>query len=386
MKRLEKLQNKGRKTGPPGGMAPIRRRDFKMAKKDKEYKIKRGQLDGAPGRFSHARLTVCSLLCVAAAFVLAYFWQYGTPGAIVPADVPAAGQQEQQASSQPPQSPAAPSGQPSSRQGGDTLAVPPASRPIAESAPESAAPVQQSQADERVLVVGGEASQVSSAQEVGGEKKDFSVAYQVKASEAVDDGYFSDALFVGDSITTGIELYGAMSGAAVVASTGINPSTILSKPAIRDEAGNLHTVLETMSGYQPEKIYVLLGANGVGWISQDTFIDYYAQLLEQIEKQHPGALIYVQSIFPVTTEKALSENGIYANERIDSYNEAIMELCKKKGLPYLNVAEALRGPDGALPADASTDGIHIIPEYYRRWFDYLKTHTVPSKQQEREKG
>ena len=103
---------------------------------------------------------------------------------------------------------------------------------------------------------------------------------------------------------------------------------------------------------------------------------YYAQLIDSIEKQHPDALLYVQSIFPVTAQKALGENGIYSNERIDSYNTALMELCQKRGLPYLNVAEALRGPDGALPAEASGDGIHIIPDYYRRWFDYLKTHTV----------
>lgn len=346
-----------------------------MAKRIKEYKIKRGQLNDTSGGISHIWMTVGSLLCIAAAFVLAYFWQYGLPGAAVFASASSGEQEEMPADSAPSlqQDPAIAVS--SALQEEKKTAAPISSAAVQEDSGESA--VQEPLAEQsEPLVVGGESLQASSVQEVGGTAKDFSVAYQVEASEPVEDSYFEDALFVGDSITTGIEIYGAMSGAVVVASTGINPSTILSKPAIRDKEGNLHTVLETMDQYEPKKIYVLLGANGVGWIKQEAFIGYYEELLGEIKKQHPDALLYVQSIFPVTAEKALSENGIYSNERIDSYNAAIMELCQKKGLPYLNVAEALRGTDGALPAEASTDGIHIIPDYYRKWFDYLKTHTV----------
>jgi hypothetical protein len=363
-----------------------RRRDFKMAKKNKAYKIKRGQLNDTSGGIPHIFMTVGSLLCIAAAFALAYFWQYGLPDRALTAHISSGGQYSSLAESDSSQKSAA---SPAPSLQGEEEAASAVFAARGEDSYESAGRELSSLAElseppaesHEPLVVGGESSQVSSAQEVGGAQKDFSVPYQVRTSEAVEDAYFDDALFVGDSITTGIEIYGVMSGAAVVASTGINPSTILSKPAIRDREGNLHTVLETMGEYQPKKIYVLLGANGVGWIKQDDFIDYYEQLLEQIERQHPQALIYVQSIFPVTAEKALSENGIYANERIDSYNAALMELCEKRGLPYLNVAEALRGPDGALPAEASTDGIHIIPDYYRKWFDYLKSHTVrPEKE------
>lgn len=347
------------------------------------------------GGTSHVRLMVSSLLCIAAAFMLAYFWQYGAPGADKPVLAEASLSENPEDSSLPDGEDAAPPAEAKSDpedlpvasvQEAAALVVPQPglARKEENSAglpPESAA----SSGGGKALVVGGGPAQADSPQEVGGEARDFSAPYQVKASEPVDDAYFDDALFVGDSITTGIEIYGTMSGAAVVASTGINPSTILSKPAIRDAQGNLHTILETMSGYQPKKIYVLLGANGVGWIAKDSFIGYYEELLGQIEAQHPGALVYVQSIFPVTAEKSLSENGIYANDRIDAYNRALMELCEKKGLPYLNVAEALRGPDGALPAEASTDGIHIIPDYYRKWFDYLKTHTVrPEPEQGKE--
>ena len=96
--------------------------------------------------------------------------------------------------------------------------------------------------------------------------------------------------------------------------------------------------------------------------------------------------IFIQSILPVTMEKSLSENGIYANGKIDRYNRALMEYCKKKGLPFVNVAEALKGADGALPADASSDGMHFGPSYYEKWFDYLRSHTLKGeKEGERKK-
>lgn len=206
---------------------------------------------------------------------------------------------------------------------------------------------------------------------------DWSVRYQVPEADDAGEDYFRDTLFIGDSITTGIPLYRAMSGAQTVAATGINPDTILTKPVIRDADGNLQTVLEAMSVLTPKKIFVQLGANGIAWIDKETFIERYRTLIEAIRAQHPDASLGVQSIFPVTKEKSLSENGAYANEKIDAYNNALMELCETEGIAYLNVAEAFKEADGALAPGASADGIHIGPRYYEIWARYLRTHPLP---------
>lgn len=260
-----------------------------------------------------------------------------------------------------------------------------ASKGAEESGQESASSSSQESTGAIVVPAGGEAQKPSSSGEAP-QRPDFSLPYQVAASGAVDDSYFDDAMFVGDSITSGISLYSVMSGATVVASTGINPTTILTKPAIRDQEGELHTILETMSAYAPAKIYIMLGANGVGWLSQEQFLSYYGGFVDAVAAQHPKAQIFIQSILPVTMEKSLSENGIYANEKVDRYNRALMEYSKKKGLPFVNVAEALKGADGALPADASSDGMHFGPSYYEKWFDYLRSHTLErEKEGERKK-
>jgi len=50
---------------------------------------------------------------------------------------------------------------------------------------------------------------------------------------------------------------------------------------------------------------------------------------------------------------------------------------KEKQVYYLNVAECMKDENGMLPDAASpADGMHFGPEYYNKWFDYLKQHTV----------
>lgn len=81
----------------------------------------------------------------------------------------------------------------------------------------------------------------------------------VPESPRVRSDYFDDAMFVGDSITTGIELYEVMSNATVVAATGINLDNIMTKKVIELEGQEL-TIPEAMTHYHPKKIYIMLGA------------------------------------------------------------------------------------------------------------------------------
>ena len=49
----------------------------------------------------------------------------------------------------------------------------------------------------------------------------------------------------------------------------------------------------------------------------------------------------------------------------------------EKEVYYLNVAECMKDENGMLPDEASpADGMHFGPDYYSKWFEYLKRHTV----------
>lgn len=190
----------------------------------------------------------------------------------------------------------------------------------------------------------------------------------------VDNSFFSSAMFVGDSITTGIDLYSIIKGSPVVAYTGINTNTVLSRKVIKTSQGKI-TFLQQMAKYNPKHIYIMMGINGIAFQSKANLISGYSQFVDKVKKQHPNAIIYLQSILPVTAKKQ-SKDSRFANSKINDYNAAIANLAKQKGVYYLNVAEAFKDGNGNLPAAASSDGIHFGPAYYKRWIEYLKTHTV----------
>ncbi len=190
----------------------------------------------------------------------------------------------------------------------------------------------------------------------------------------VDNSFFSSAMFVGDSITTGIDLYSIIKGAPVVAYTGINTNTVLSRQVIKTSQGKV-TFLKQMAKYNPKHIYIMMGINGIAFQSKSNLISGYSAFVDKVKAQHPNAIIYLQSILPVTAKKQNNDSR-FANSKINDYNAAIANLAKEKGIYYLNVAEAFKDGSGNLPAAASSDGIHFGPAYYRRWIEYLKTHTV----------
>ena len=195
----------------------------------------------------------------------------------------------------------------------------------------------------------------------------------VPASDWVSSDYFNDAVFVGDSISTGIELYGVMDGTTVLAGTGANLSSIYTEPYVKQEDGSRIAIMDGLKQAQFRKVYILLGGNEVRDVEKSRFIERYSSFLDDVRELQPDALIYVQSILPVTR----NNNYNMDNNRIDEFNQALLTLCGEKQVYYLNVAECMKDENGMLPDAASpADGMHFGPEYYNKWFDYLKQHTV----------
>lgn len=199
----------------------------------------------------------------------------------------------------------------------------------------------------------------------------------VPASDPVDSSYFDDAIFIGDSISTGIPLYHIADNAAVVAVTGINPDNINYKKCVDIGEEERVTVLEAAATHGARsKVYIMLGDNGIGYEKQ-SFISSYRLFVDSVKKLYPDAVIYLQSMTPVVEGYVNQFDPTMNNDKIDEYNRAIMELAEQESVYYLDVGSALKNKNGALPDEASpVDGLHFSAEYYQKWFDYLKTHTV----------
>ncbi len=201
-----------------------------------------------------------------------------------------------------------------------------------------------------------------------------SAALVPNSGSSVGDEYFDDAAFVGDSITEGIKLYEVMTNATVVAARGINLDNVFTDDQIRTAQGN-STVMGALEAAEPKKIYIMFGANGVGWFTEQHFTDVYTKFVKAVKEQHPDSQIYLQSILPVTQEFDDSREDI-SNDKINRYNELVVEIAEEQEVHYLDVASAFKDEKGCLPEDSNGDGMHFGNKYYQKWFDYLKSHTA----------
>lgn len=199
-------------------------------------------------------------------------------------------------------------------------------------------------------------------------------ASTVPKKNPVEDGYFNDAVFIGDSRIDDFGIFSGLSKTRFYAATGLNVDSIFKKEIVKIN-GEKYTVPDALKKEKFKKVYVKLGINELGWEYPDIFIKDYINLLNTIKKTQPDAVVYVMGIINVS-EKKSNADAVVNNKRIAEYNALIYQMTLEQGVHYLNVNEVLTDENGYLYADASTDGIHPNKKYCQVWLDFLKTHTV----------
>lgn len=196
----------------------------------------------------------------------------------------------------------------------------------------------------------------------------------IPETKAVDDDYFSDAVFIGNSLAEGFMLYSKLSTPDFFATKSISVVNIYTQKAVNIGGGEYITIMDALARKSYGKVYILLGLNEMGY-GIDEIVRRYSGLIDDIRKLQPGAEIYLQSLTPVTKEQSDS-GSIFNNDSINKLNEDLKQLAADKKLHFVYIYESLANSEGCLPSEASNDGIHPYSKYYIQWKDYLKTHTV----------
>lgn len=190
----------------------------------------------------------------------------------------------------------------------------------------------------------------------------------------VDETYYDDACFIGDSRSEGLMQYSGPAKATYYVYKGLTVDAAFTKAFISDN-GSKVTVVEALKHHKFGKVYIMLGINELGWQYSSIFYDKYSKLIDTVKSSQPNAKIFVQSIFPVTA--ARSAQGDYVNnQKIQEYDTLIQKICAEKELYYLDIGKALLDASGNLPDDAAYDGVHLKKPYCDKWRTYLDTHTV----------
>ena len=206
---------------------------------------------------------------------------------------------------------------------------------------------------------------------------DFRLAAQ-PASPAVERSSFSDVSFLGDSLTQGMQLYDTgLPNAHFCAYKGVGPNAVVNGTSCKRADGVKEVPMEALAAQQPTELYVLLGTNVLNRDGDySSFLTYYRLMLDMLTQSLPNTTIYVQSVTPVRPEVRQTHPGLY-RDRLCAINNELAAITLEKGCSFLNLWEALADDNGDLKAEyAQKDGIHIKPEGYTAWVDYLCTHRV----------
>lgn len=193
----------------------------------------------------------------------------------------------------------------------------------------------------------------------------------------VEDDYFADAVFIGDSRTVGMYEYGGLEEIAkFYASTGLTVYKLFESPVVevpgQKEKLNIEQALKENSF---SKIYFMIGINEMGTGTVESFAEKYSEAVEHMKELQPDAIIYLQGIMKVTTERS-GQGDYITNEGIEARNSEIAKLADNVRVYYLDVNPLICDESGGMEPSYTFDGVHLKAQYISIWKDFLKNHAV----------
>lgn len=201
----------------------------------------------------------------------------------------------------------------------------------------------------------------------------------LKESSKANDNYVENTVFIGDSLSVGLRAFKILPDINILAAGSIDPYHAVRDRLIMLPTAEKVTIPEACGYYKPLRAVITLGTNSVSWRKPEDFINLYSELIDRILENSPDTQIIIQSIPPVS-EAYEAKGSKITNKLINSFNEHLALLCRHRGIPFLNTAEALKDERGYLAEKyQSGDGLHLNKSAYNIWIEYFMTHPIDTK-------
>lgn len=193
-----------------------------------------------------------------------------------------------------------------------------------------------------------------------------SSAASTTAPTDFEASFFDDALFIGDSITTGLYLYGYLDQSLVYAKLGLAPSTAL------DSEIDGETIDSKIKANKPGKIYIMLGTNSVGYADGDYLAACMGELVNHLSKVSK-AKVYVLSIPPITDYAEADYDNALTTSAINEYNSTLESVINGTKAKFLDLHSVLTAPNGYYYEEYhEMDGIHFMGSTYQVMLSFLE--------------
>lgn len=180
---------------------------------------------------------------------------------------------------------------------------------------------------------------------------------------AEDYAFLHDTVFVGDSICSGLRVYGILPDDNVVAKGCVAARNIFEYQF--ECRGSELSAPYALSVLKPRYVVFSMGMNDVNMTSPEVYCQNYDYVLKTIRSVLPDSMFFVASVTPITADSVFS-----TNQKIDKLNQTIREHLYGTSTGFVDVTSGLKSWNGGLnPIYNGGDGVHLAPAAY---YVYLK--------------
>lgn len=198
----------------------------------------------------------------------------------------------------------------------------------------------------------------------------------------VYDAYYNDVVFVGDSITQGLQIYvdyqrsldnPVLGDARFLAAQSYHIHDVYNPDGAKmNYRGQSMPMPDCLAAMEAQRVFIMLGLNDWAATDVDNCIAKYKKAIEKIREVNPDIEIVVELCTPITQEGQTSH---LHNEGMVAFNEALMALCDEMDISYVDVSTFLKDENGALKAEYSSDNyVHMNHAGLAIWVDALREH------------
>ena len=172
-----------------------------------------------------------------------------------------------------------------------------------------------------------------------------------EAVEFTKKDYYSDSVFMGDSVISGIESYGYLNN--VVGN-------------VNATSGKLESYVSEAMKSNPSKVFIMVGHNDAnyGTIKEESLASNITDIVEEIHKKKSSTKVYVLSITPITSAYENKSSNNVKQSYIDKANSLIEENASSGKYTYVDVASAYKDTNGYMKTDCTGNGINLKNSYY----------------------
>ncbi len=185
---------------------------------------------------------------------------------------------------------------------------------------------------------------------------------RVNAFMQISRSPMSADLFIGDSITEGLDL-----------TYFFGDSTLVNMGIGGDFTEGILKRMLPVERLQPRRIFLMIGINDVlKRLPASTISSNHQSIVQAMQKACPQAQIFVQSLLPIRSSYRVMEGRKRVPcqqvlEEIRRINANLAEICSEHDVAFVDLYPAFLDRSGELQSDLTYDGLHLNNNGNRMW-------------------